>query len=51
VVIPSLNVHSPDMLASPNPPGMFSYTFASAGTYTYFCSYHPGMTGTITVTG
>ena len=27
----------------------FSFTFASAGEYKYFCSLHPHMTGTITV--
>ena len=27
----------------------FSATFASAGTFTYKCSIHPSMTGTITV--
>ena len=27
----------------------FSYTFASAGTFTYFCSLHPQMTGKIIV--
>lgn len=27
----------------------FSYTFTKAGTYTYFCSVHPKMTGTIVV--
>lgn len=28
----------------------WTYTFAKAGTYTYVCTYHPGMQGTITVT-
>lgn len=28
----------------------FSNTFSKAGTYTYICSIHPSMTGTITVT-
>jgi plastocyanin len=28
----------------------YSYTFTSLGTYSYFCAYHPGMTGTVTVT-
>jgi len=28
----------------------FSNTFSKAGTYTYVCSIHPSMTGTITVT-
>lgn len=27
----------------------FSYTFDKPGTYTYFCSVHPKMTGTIVV--
>jgi plastocyanin len=27
----------------------FSYTFAKPGTYKYFCSIHPHMTGTIVV--
>jgi plastocyanin len=27
----------------------FSYTFATPGTYTYYCTLHPHMTGTITV--
>jgi plastocyanin len=27
----------------------FSFTFAEAGTYTYFCSVHPHMTGKIVV--
>jgi plastocyanin len=27
----------------------FSYTFAKAGTYPYFCSIHPKMTGTVMV--
>ncbi len=27
----------------------FSWTFSKAGTYAYFCSLHPRMTGTITV--
>ncbi len=28
----------------------YSYTFTTAGTYAYFCAYHPGMKGTVTVT-
>jgi amicyanin len=28
---------------------MFSYTFAKPGTYTYFCSVHPKMTGKVVV--
>lgn len=27
----------------------WKYTFAKAGTYSYVCTYHPGMHGTITV--
>lgn len=30
--------------------GMYSVTFDTAGTYEYFCTIHPDMTGTITVT-
>lgn len=29
--------------------GTFSRTFATAGTFTYHCSIHPGMVGTVTV--
>ena len=28
----------------------FRWTFAEAGTFAYFCSMHPHMTGTVTVT-
>ncbi|HEY0702425.1 MAG TPA: cupredoxin family copper-binding protein [Candidatus Acidoferrales bacterium] len=28
----------------------FSYTFTKAGTFAYFCSVHPKMTGTVVVT-
>jgi plastocyanin len=31
--------------------GRFSVTFAKPGTYAYFCSIHPHMTGKIVVTG
>lgn len=29
----------------------FSFTFATPGTYEYFCSLHPHMTGTVVVEG
>lgn len=29
--------------------GEFSHQFSTAGTYTYHCTIHPGMTGSITV--
>jgi plastocyanin len=29
--------------------GVFEFTFTEPGTYSYFCSIHPSMTGTITV--
>lgn len=31
--------------------GSFSFTPTAAGTYEFFCSFHPSMTGTLTVTG
>jgi plastocyanin len=31
------------------PGGKFSRTFASAGTFAYHCTFHPGMIGTVTV--
>lgn len=31
--------------------GTFSFTFTKAGTYTYHCSFHASMHGTIVVTG
>jgi plastocyanin len=31
------------------PGGQFSFTFATAGTFPYHCSIHPGMTGTVIV--
>jgi plastocyanin len=38
-------------LSSPNipPQGTWSYTFATPGTYKYYCAIHPNMTGTVTV--
>jgi plastocyanin len=31
------------------PGGRFSFTFQTAGTYTYHCTIHPGMVGTVMV--
>lgn len=33
-----------------NPGGSYSFTFTSAGTYAYHCSFHPYMTGKVNVT-
>ena len=32
-----------------NPGAQFTFTFTTAGTYSYHCSFHPSMTATITV--
>jgi len=32
-----------------NPGGKFTTTFSAPGTFTYHCTIHPGMTGTVTV--
>ncbi|HZE07675.1 MAG TPA: plastocyanin/azurin family copper-binding protein [Gemmatimonadaceae bacterium] len=46
----SHNVTFDDGVASPTQSdGTYSRTFAAAGTYTYHCTVHPSMTGTITV--
>jgi plastocyanin len=34
---------------SVGPNGQFSFTFATAGTFPYHCTIHPGMVGTVTV--
>ena len=39
-------IESPDIQGG----GTFSYIFEEPGTYEYYCSYHPGMSATITVT-
>lgn len=33
-----------------SPAHIYSFTFTSVGTYTYHCTHHPTMVGTITVT-
>ena len=40
------DLRSPDL----RPGDKYSYTFKTPGTYTYYCSYHDGMSATITVT-
>jgi plastocyanin len=46
----SHNVTFDDGVASPTQDqGSFERTFTAAGTYTYHCTVHPAMTGTITV--
>ena len=37
--------------SGPRTTGLFSHTFASPGTFRYHCSVHPGMEGTVVVTG
>ncbi len=37
--------------ATLNPDDTYSFTFTEPGTYTYFCSIHPSMRASITVTG
>lgn len=34
-----------------NPDDTFSFTFEEPGTFSYFCSMHPGMKAVITVEG
>jgi plastocyanin len=34
-----------------NPGASWSFTFTRPGTYSYFCSYHPWMIGSVTVVG
>lgn len=40
------DLRSPDL----RPGDRYSYTFKTPGTYTYYCSYHEGMSAAITVT-
>jgi hypothetical protein len=53
--------HTTTSGSSPNPDALwdsrelqqgetFSFTFANSGTYQYFCTIHPPMTATVTVT-
>jgi plastocyanin len=44
--IPTLELNSGNIAASV---GIYSHTFAAAGTYPYHCSIHPAMTGLVTV--
>jgi plastocyanin len=37
--------------SAPQTSGLFSHTFAAAGTFAYRCAIHPTMKGTVTVTG
>ncbi len=41
------NVWSSDL----NPGNSFPFTFNNPGTYSYFCRFHPGMVGTVEVSG
>lgn len=60
-VVWSNNDSTPHTVTSPNgtplnsgtlsPGRNYRYTFTQPGTYTYTCTIHPSMTGTITVTG
>ena len=45
------NVVSPQQFKSPvlDTDEVFSYTFDAAGTYKYYCSIHPRMTGQVVV--
>ena len=40
------DLRSPDL----RPGDHYRYTFTTPGTYTYYCSYHDGMSATITAT-
>lgn len=41
--------HGPLRSPSLSEGGTFSHTFATAGTYAYYCAIHPDMTGTVVV--
>ena len=48
--IPHTVVSPPQVRSKPlDTDDTFSFTFSAPGTYTYFCSLHPHMTGTIVV--
>jgi len=42
---PTGTITSPDIAGGSS----FSFTFEETGTYAYYCSYHPGMSGTVIV--
>ncbi|HEY8467534.1 MAG TPA: plastocyanin/azurin family copper-binding protein [Solirubrobacterales bacterium] len=54
-VHPGVGTGNPAIFSSPivvnptNPPTVYQYTFDQEGVYTYNCSLHPGMQGTVTV--
>ena len=45
----NLSGSMPDPYGGSSGGGTFSYTFASAGTFKYHCTYHSTMHGTVTV--
>jgi plastocyanin len=44
------NVVGPDFKSPVQSKGTFRHTFTAAGTVSYQCTLHPGMTGTVAVT-
>lgn len=45
IAIDQVNVTSPDL----GKDGKWSYTFNKTGTFSYYCAFHSGMKGTVTV--